>query len=200
MERIAGIYQIVHIETGHLYIGRTVDWVRRQRAHVWHLERGKHQNPKLQRAWDKYGPEAFRFELLEEATREELIAREQAYLDELQPFYNVALDAANPVLGPAKTHCPAGHPYAGENRVVKRDGSLRCRECHRARAKARHHRRLAEQGRTAVVYPRERTHCSKGHPYDSTNTGRIPSGWRYCKQCNRDRANAVYRAKKDKER
>lgn len=35
----------------------------------------------------------------------------------------------------AKTHCPAGHPYAGSNvRVTK--GGRKCRECDRLRAQA----------------------------------------------------------------
>ena len=31
------------------------------------------------------------------------------------------------------------------------------------------------------------THCPKGHEFTPENTGRVPEGWRYCKQCNRDR-------------
>lgn len=195
MKRIQGIYRIVHIESGQFYIGRTVDWARRQKAHVWHLERGKHQNPKLQRAWDKYGAGAFHFEFLEEVTREELVAREQAYLDELQPFYNVALNAANPILGPVKTHCPAGHPYEGENRRVTRDGGIRCRACNATRQSARWRRLQQEAGREIGVYTRARTHCPQGHSY-AEHAGILPSGWRYCKQCNRDRANSVFRAKR----
>lgn len=30
--------------------------------------------------------------------------------------------------------------------------------------------------------------CPQGHPFDEANTGRTTKGWRYCKQCNRDRA------------
>jgi hypothetical protein len=32
--------------------------------------------------------------------------------------------------------------------------------------------------------------CPKGHEFTTENTARNPSGWRYCKQCNRDRARA----------
>lgn len=32
----------------------------------------------------------------------------------------------------AKTHCPQGHPYAGDNLYVSRDGKRHCRECRRA--------------------------------------------------------------------
>jgi hypothetical protein len=36
----------------------------------------------------------------------------------------------------AKTHCPAGHPYEGENLSVRRDGRRECRICMRARGRA----------------------------------------------------------------
>lgn len=32
----------------------------------------------------------------------------------------------------AKTHCPAGHPFAGDNVQFRPDGRRRCRECRRA--------------------------------------------------------------------
>lgn len=33
----------------------------------------------------------------------------------------------------AKTHCPSGHPYAGENLILRKGGRRRlCRECNRA--------------------------------------------------------------------
>lgn len=40
----------------------------------------------------------------------------------------------------AKTHCPKGHPYSGENLIVRR-GKRECRECGRDRCKAAYHRR-----------------------------------------------------------
>ena len=32
----------------------------------------------------------------------------------------------------SKTHCPAGHPYAGDNLTFKPNGGRRCRACHKA--------------------------------------------------------------------
>jgi hypothetical protein len=34
-----------------------------------------------------------------------------------------------------KTHCPFGHPYAGDNLRINGDGSRHCRACDRARKK-----------------------------------------------------------------
>jgi hypothetical protein len=35
----------------------------------------------------------------------------------------------------AKTHCPRSHPYSGENLIVKKDGSRKCKTCEYARNK-----------------------------------------------------------------
>lgn len=37
----------------------------------------------------------------------------------------------------AKTHCPASHPYSGDNLYTKRDGARACRTCQTARKRAR---------------------------------------------------------------
>lgn len=39
--------------------------------------------------------------------------------------------------GQAKTHCPAGHSYADQERYRRKDGSRRCMECERIAARAR---------------------------------------------------------------
>lgn len=43
----------------------------------------------------------------------------------------------------AKTHCPSGHPYAGENLYINGSGDRLCRECNRIRARVNHQRRKA---------------------------------------------------------
>lgn len=37
------------------------------------------------------------------------------------------------------THCPYGHPYAGENLYVNKQGKRNCRICIRARSRRRYH-------------------------------------------------------------
>ena len=36
----------------------------------------------------------------------------------------------------ARSQCPAGHPYTGDNLIMRADGKRRCRECDRARKRA----------------------------------------------------------------
>jgi len=73
--------------------------------HRHHLRRNKHHSIHLQRAWQKHGEAAFVFSIIEHVHADELIAREQYYLDTLRPFgtngYNIA-------------------PMAGSTRGVKR--------------------------------------------------------------------------------
>ncbi|MGN6128498.1 MAG: HNH endonuclease signature motif containing protein [Humibacter sp.] len=43
----------------------------------------------------------------------------------------------------AKTHCPQGHPYSGENLVIVKGGFRRCRTCNREHDRAYRRRKAA---------------------------------------------------------
>lgn len=58
---IGYIYQIECLPTHESYIGLTVDYKRRKRDHLNDLRKNKHENPKLQNAWNKYGEQEFHF-------------------------------------------------------------------------------------------------------------------------------------------
>jgi group I intron endonuclease len=75
------IYGIRCTVTGRLYIGSTVDVARRFYLHRRDLKLGKHHSPKLQNAWNKYGADAFAFEILERVGDVLfLVAREQFWI------------------------------------------------------------------------------------------------------------------------
>lgn len=82
----SGIYQITCTVTGKFYIGSAVNLYHRRVCHFNDLQHGKHRNSKLQRAWNKYGPDAFTFEVLELVLTPFLLEREQCWLDKLKPF------------------------------------------------------------------------------------------------------------------
>jgi len=82
----SGIYKIVCITTGRFYIGSAIDLRQRYYSHVSLLRRSVHDNIILQRAWNKYGSDAFVFEVLELVLPISLIAREQYWFDKLKPF------------------------------------------------------------------------------------------------------------------
>lgn len=77
-----GIYCILNKVNGKLYIGSTVTFYKRWSTHRWYANQGRHHNKHFQFAWTKYGEAAFEFFILEVAPREQLVDREQFYMDE----------------------------------------------------------------------------------------------------------------------
>lgn len=59
------IYRIRHTESGKFYVGSSVDTRVRFQTHRRQLRRGNHHCAHLQNAWNKYGEENFRFEIVE---------------------------------------------------------------------------------------------------------------------------------------
>lgn len=82
---------------GKVYIGSSIDIKRRWYKHKATLRKSKHANAKLQAAWNKYGEDSFDFCVVEECSRDGLIAREQSWIDScdcVEVGYNL-----NPVAG-----------------------------------------------------------------------------------------------------
>ncbi len=81
LPRTIGVYQILCVPTGKIYIGSTVDLRARWSSHRRSLRRGRHSNVFLQQAWDKYGEENFTFSVLDFVEASELLRTEQTWLD-----------------------------------------------------------------------------------------------------------------------
>jgi hypothetical protein len=62
--RSPGIYQILCIPNGKIYIGSAIDLRARWEQHRHSLRRRDHRNRHLQQAWDKYGESNFEFSVL----------------------------------------------------------------------------------------------------------------------------------------
>ena len=63
---MSGVYAIVHRDSGTTYIGSTIrSFAHRKCEHLYDLRNNNHTNPHLQRAWNKYGEDAFCFQELE---------------------------------------------------------------------------------------------------------------------------------------
>lgn len=73
-----------------VYVGSSQNIERRMREHVSRLKNGKHCNPHLQAAWNKYGADAFQFLPLEECTIEQLAEREEFWMMALDPTCNIS--------------------------------------------------------------------------------------------------------------
>lgn len=84
---ISGVYRIVNLVNHKFYIGSTKNFNQRwDEEHKPQLKRNCHYNPYLQRAWNKYGEQNFKFEIIEECHPEQCLIREQYYLDTLTPW------------------------------------------------------------------------------------------------------------------
>lgn len=82
----SGVYRILCLANGRFYIGSSANLVRRKSDHVWSLSAGKHGNPHLQAAWNKHGSDNFTFDILELCPSDDLISKEQLYLDRFTPY------------------------------------------------------------------------------------------------------------------
>lgn len=81
--RSSGIYSITCSGSGKVYIGSAECISLRWRSHYRNLLKGSHHNSHLQRSWNKYGADVFRFDVIERVSVDELISREQHHIDSL---------------------------------------------------------------------------------------------------------------------
>lgn len=93
----SGVYSIVNILNNHRYIGSSVNIKKRLMRHRSELRHGRHHNPYLAKAYNKYGEDKFKVQILEvcEKVQDTLFFLEQKYLD-LKPEYNIATLANRP--------------------------------------------------------------------------------------------------------
>lgn len=91
-----GVYEIVCKVNGRRYVGSAVNLDKRWRRHYRQLNDGVHYNQHLQRAWNKYGSEAFFFKVVEHVEDSDvLIQREQFYIDSTSPEFNICPTAGS---------------------------------------------------------------------------------------------------------
>jgi len=97
----SGIYKITNVQNGKVYYGSTKNFRMRAVGHLSDLKNGRHSNPPLQHAFNKYGEDAFMFEVVEivEKDKTKLLEREQHFLDQFfdegKNCYNVCLKAGS---------------------------------------------------------------------------------------------------------
>ncbi len=119
LKELSGIYQIKNIINNKSYIGSSTNILKRVRRHSTVLRHNKHINKYLQNAVNKYGQESFIFELLECCNIDNLIEREQHYMDTLKPQYNLRPLAEN----------NSGYVYSEEAKAKMRGRKLSPETC-----------------------------------------------------------------------
>lgn len=122
----SGIYKILNIISGKIYVGSALNILSRWRRHRTHANGNYHHSITFQRAWNKYGKEAFNIEILEYCDKDNLAEREQFWLDLLKPYdinigYNI-YDSSTTQVGMKRSK------QAKENMRQAQLGSIRTQE------------------------------------------------------------------------
>lgn len=101
-EIYTGIYKIQSgVHPDRCYIGSAVDIRKRWMRHKWELKGNRHENPRLQHHYNKYGIEDLDFSIVAICEREELrpidgiIRPEQFFIWAYDPFFNINKIAQN---------------------------------------------------------------------------------------------------------
>jgi group I intron endonuclease len=93
---MTGVYAIICIPTGKQYIGSSAkSFKSRYQSHWRLLNLGCHHSVHLQRAWNKYGEEAFEFRPLIVCAPDMVVFYEQRAIDAMRPEFNRSPTAGN---------------------------------------------------------------------------------------------------------
>lgn len=92
----SGVYRLVCAKTGYTYHGSSLDLVKRERYYWSRLERGGCHNKALQYAFDAFGRDNLRFEVVEECDADVLRERELHYIRTFDgKSFNILRDSRN---------------------------------------------------------------------------------------------------------
>lgn len=184
--KASGIYAITHVASGRTYIGSAINIGARWSCHRYGLSRGKHDNPRLQNAWNKYGREAFAFSVVELVPdKADLIACEQKWIDDADPFYNI-LRVAGSMLG--YVHSPETRARVSASKRGKRINAESRRgvpmEAARkaAMAASQAKRRKAEREKWAAENPGRNRRAEWEEAYKATRAERARAKYASMKQ------------------
>lgn len=84
------VYKITNLINNEIYIGSTNNFTKRKCNHIFLLKNNRHPNKHLQFSFNKYEKINFIFSIVEEVEISKLINREQYYIDNLKPYYNIS--------------------------------------------------------------------------------------------------------------
>jgi group I intron endonuclease len=120
-----GVYAIINTITNKIYIGSTIrNFRKRFNHHKSDLNKGVHHSRHLQRSWDKHGGQGFLFVILEVVgDKNDVLTREQHYLDLWRPEYNSA-PIAGSAIGVKRTAETRGKMSKAQRELVTRPGYL----------------------------------------------------------------------------
>ena len=77
-----------------IYIGSSNNIYKRRASHLYRLRKNTHNNPILQNLFNKYGENLFTFSILENCSVDDLLKREQYWIDLMNPYININREVA----------------------------------------------------------------------------------------------------------
>ena len=106
--QVMAIYAIRNLINEKIYVGSANNFSVRKMKHLADLRANRHHSLILQRAFNKYGEASFKFEIIEVLSNpNDLLWKEQHYLDTLKPQYNICKKVEQSRLGlkSSPEHC-----------------------------------------------------------------------------------------------
>jgi len=126
------IYKITNKVNNKIYIGSASYYDKRIGTHVNRLNSNIHDNNHLQAAWNKYGKDNFEFSIIEECTKDNLLIKEQYWLDLTQCYipskgYNIDKIAGSRIGGsmPQEARVRIGNFWRGKKLSKERVERIR---------------------------------------------------------------------------
>lgn len=121
MSKQSGIYKITNILNNHCYVGSAVNINRRFITHRYRLNDQTHHSSYFQNAWNKYGSEAFIYEILLYCSKSDLIFYEQRAIDTYKPEYNMCPTAGSSLGRKLTEEHKAKISASGKGRIVSEE-------------------------------------------------------------------------------
>jgi group I intron endonuclease len=145
-QAVGYVYAIENTVNNRCYIGSATDYKSRWNAHRSSLRRGKHHSFILQRAWDKYGEDAFAFKVLVICAKEQRIE----YENRLMPLqsYNILRTAKEQLVRGGWKHMDA---FRQKMSAIHKGKKLT----------NEHRQKLAEVARTRKYDSKRRNNCKE---------------------------------------
>ena len=182
--RQTGVYRIRHLLTNKKYVGSAaVSFKSRWSKHRRELNAGKHHSPHLQRAWNKYGEDAFVFEIVERTEPQHAVAQEEVFI-----AYWKATDPDHGYNQCARCSSPLGLKRSAETRKKMSD-SLK-----RANSSEEKKELLRERNRQRVWTPESRAKLAdhnRGRKHSEKTREKIAAVSRNMSQETRDKISAA---------
>ena len=157
-----------------IYIGSSLNYLKRSKIHLRYLLKGKHQNIKLQRFYDKHGIDELEFTVLEETTPKNIRSREQNWMDFYRwkygnkVLFNIASKVDKPLFGKAPWNKGKKSTKEQIDRLVE--------------ASSKHYKLLSPTGEYVEVFnmakfSRDNGLCPQSLSYIVTGKHRQHRGW-----------------------